>query len=115
MTFIIRQRGDATAPITCDFRCEEHGVFEATVPRHESDATPCPVCGSSSPWTPSPVTGKVKRFEVARGGWQKPEHPGWLDTRELGEGQSWHEFQEKRQKIRDQEREREISKLIAER
>lgn len=90
-------------------------MFEATVTRTESDAAPCPTCGASSPWTPSSVHGKVRCFEVTRGSWEKPEHKGWLDTRDLGEGQSWHEFQQKREKIRQDLRERENHQLLKER
>lgn len=115
MTFRIIQRGDSTAAILFDFRCPEHGVFEATVPRDDSDATPCPECGARSPWAPSPVRGKVKNISVAQGGWEKPEHKGWLDTRELGEGMEHDEWKAKRETIRDDLRRAEINQLIRER
>lgn len=45
MTFIIKTRG-AGGLIVADYRCPEHGVFEATVERTESgdapDEQPCP-------------------------------------------------------------------------
>ena len=112
MTFVVKIRGDASAPIVADFRCAECGVFEAVVPRAQSDNAECPTCGEIAPWTPSVVCGKVKRFEVSRGGWEKPENPGWLDTRDLGEGMDHGEWMEKRQAIRDRQREAEIKGLV---
>jgi hypothetical protein len=61
-------------------------------------------CGQSSAWTPQPITCRVKRFEVVRGGWEKPERKTFLDTRNLGEGQSMEEFKAERKKIWDEKR-----------
>ena len=55
--------------------------------------------------------GRVRRVEVTRGKWQKPEHPGWVDTRELGEGMPIEEFRAKRQKVRDQLRRDSLKEL----
>lgn len=117
MTFRIITRGDANAPIVCDFRCEKHGVFEATVPRKAADCAPCPArvsipadafypsggesaCGRLAAWTPSPVLRKVKIAEATRGKSDRPPGPGFLDTRELGEGMDHDEWQDKQDKQR---------------
>lgn len=112
MTLVIKTRG-AGGLILADFRCPEHGVFEATVPRNESDAAPCPTrvsipadgfypsggeraCGISSPWTPSPVHGRLKLGDVEKGSFEPPPSPGALDTRALADGMPLHEWKKKR-------------------
>lgn len=91
--------------IVADYTCEPCALtFEGTVESPAPDWVTCPVCEGNAAWTPTTLHGRVKRVEVVRGGWAKPEHPGWLDTRELGEGQPLEEFQAKRRAIRDVER-----------
>lgn len=117
MTFIRKFSGDRTAPIVCVYTCPEHGEFDAVVERDENgeapDAIECPnamlygmpiVCAHLATWTPSPIVGRVRRVEVVRGKWERPEHKTYLDTRDLGEGQDPEEFQAKRDKIWDEER-----------
>lgn len=116
--------------ILCDFECPKHGVFEA-VADADAESHPCPqptgvtipitadyerdstveLCGLSSPWSPTPVMGRVKRWEVVRGGWEKPERKTFLDTRDLGEGQDPDEFRAKRSVIWEEQRHREIKEL----
>lgn len=131
MTFIIKVRGDLTRPLLAEYTCPEHGVFSCTVVREENgdapDVVACPVptpregdcceahcdeCGERSTWTASAVRVGVKRFEVVRGGWEKPERPTYLDTRELGEGQSEEEFRAKRAKVWEEQRHREIKEML---
>lgn len=57
---------------------------------------PCPL---DATWTPSPIACRVRRFEVARGKYEKPERKTYLDTRNLGEGQDIEEFRAERRKI----------------
>jgi hypothetical protein len=133
MTFIIRIRGDNTKPIVAVYTCPVHGEFDALVQREANgdapDETKCMrwldqeeteasghawsgysqlYCGKYAAWTPSPIAGRVKRFEVVRGKYEKPERKTWLDTRKLGEGQDIEEFRDERKKIRDEQRWREI-------
>lgn len=56
-------------------------------------------CGLDATWTPSPVLGRVRRVEVTRGKWEKPERKTFLDTRKLGEGQDVDEFRAERRKM----------------
>jgi hypothetical protein len=114
--------------VTADYLCPTHGHFEASVETPTPDDHPCPVeidcdhrgdghaciCGTSSPWSPTQFNGKVKRVEVVRGGWQKPERKTWLDTRELGEGQDPEEFRAKRREIRDEERKKAVMEMLRE-
>jgi len=88
--------------------CDE--TFEQMVDAPAPDAVQCE-CGASATWSPWPVMGRVKQNTVTRGGWQKPEHPGWVDTRELGEGQPIEEYREKRRKIREEIRWKENKNL----
>lgn len=83
--------------ILADFRCEEHGVFEA-IADSGADATSCPECGASSPWSPSPVRGRVKLGEVSQGKFEPPPSPGALDTRALADGMPYTEWKAKREK-----------------
>lgn len=98
--------------VTADYLCPEHEHFEASVETPTPDAHPCPECGASSPWSPTKLNGKVRRVEVVRGGWQKPERKTWLDTRELGEGQDIQEFREKRRAIREEERQKAVREML---
>lgn len=56
-------------------------------------------CSREATWTPSPVGCRVRRVEVTRGKYEKPERKTYLDTRKLGEGQPIEEFQAERRKI----------------
>lgn len=112
MTFRITLRGDAGGRILCDFRCEQCGVFEASVPRDANDFADCPDCGSSSPWSPSPIHGKVKMAEATTGKSERPPGEGFLDTRELGEGMDHEEWADKRQAFRDKRRKQELKELM---
>jgi hypothetical protein len=124
MTFVVKHRGDSTKPIVATYMCPEHGEFDAEVERDENgeapDAIECgeeiavgmtthplsgePVieyrqCMRRATWTPSPIACRVRRVEVTRGKWEKPERKTYLDTRKLGEGQSAEEFQAERRKM----------------
>lgn len=89
--------------ILADYHCPAcDESFEETVEAPAPDDVPCPDCRTASPWVPTAVMGRVRKQEVVRGNWQKPEHPGWVDTRELGEGQPIEEYRAKRRKIREE-------------
>lgn len=89
--------------IRADYFCEHcDSDQEHAVPSPLPDFIECEFCGEQARWSPSPVMGRVRKSEVARGKWQKPEHPGWVDTRELGEGQPIEEYRAKRRKIREE-------------
>lgn len=133
MTFLRKHSGDSTRPIIAVYTCPEHGEFDAEVARDENgeapDVIPCEfglgatirqgqsesgwvahiaLCSEPATWTPSPTVGcRVRRVEVSRGKYEKPERKTYLDTRELGEGQSVEEFQAKRRKIWREKREAE--------
>lgn len=116
MPWILRLRGDATAPILAEYECPVHGRFEITVPRPAPDAAPCPAapdegcamcgaldgercdpwcprrlvtCGLSSPWRfPLPRVG-VKHGEVVTGKvMDYPPSNVCLDTRALADDPS---------------------------
>lgn len=69
-------------------------------------------CGRPSPYVISAPRVAVRRVEVERGGWQKPERKTWLDTRNLGEGQDVDDFRADRERIRDDERRRSLKELL---
>lgn len=95
--------------ITADYTCDVCAiVFEATVPSPAPDGVECPGCGTLAHWTPSPIACRVPRFEVSRGKWEKPERPTYLDTRELGEGQSMDEFRAKRKAVWEEKRKADV-------
>jgi hypothetical protein len=115
--------------ILADFTCPEHGRFEALAPS-DADSHPCPallppwedhgpagdledggVCQATSPWSPSPVHGRVRTAEVQRGGVDKPASPFYLDTRKLGEGQPYEEFRAERDKLYAERRHKESKEL----
>lgn len=111
MTWVYKQRGVPTVASEAEFRCPTHGVFVAS----NADAQLCPVegCGEMSPWTiTSAPLGRMKKIEAVRGGWEKPARPTYLDTRELGEGMPKDEWLEKRRKIRDEQRWKEVKEML---
>lgn len=116
MTFISKTRGDSTRPLLAEYTCPEHGVFECVVQREENGEAPdvvqCDQCEGPATWTPSAIIGRVRRVEVVRGKYEKPERKTWLDTRNLGEGQDLDDFREDRRKIRDEQREREVREIL---
>ena len=96
--------------ILADWECPVHGLFEF-VSAPDADAVPCPACGASSPWRPAPLHGRVKRVEVVRGKWQKPERPTYYNTQALGEGQDLHEWREDRAKVWDEKRKADVMRM----
>jgi hypothetical protein len=132
MTFVIKMRG-SRMPLIADYECPVHGRFEATVDRDENGDPPATVrcnaktgtvfkgelfsqpgelfdevCTELAEHRMSAAKLKFRSFDVIRGGWEKPQNPGWLDTRELGEGQTMDEFHEKRAAIREEQRKRDV-------
>jgi hypothetical protein len=111
-------RGNSPDIIECyEEFCPDCGRVSSDHPSKIGDACPeCPsafaVCRLPATWTPSPtVACRVKRFEVVRGKWEKPERPTYLDTRKLGEGQSWDEFRKERAKVWEEKRQDDILKF----
>ena len=100
--------------IANEYDCPEHGRFCETVERSAApDAIACPICGASSPWCISAPFGRVKRGEVVRGKSDERPSKNWLDTRDLGEGQSHEEYEATRKKIRDDRRRKELKELMS--
>lgn len=70
-------------------------------------------CALDSTWTPSSaVSCRVRRVEVTRGKWEKPERHTFLDTRKLGEGQDPEEFQAERKRMWTEERRKKVKDLL---
>lgn len=118
--------------IVAVYTCPEHGEFDADVERDANGEAPDVItCGAErgvwadafapsgemhycecpATWTPSPVGCRVRRVEVTRGKYEKPERPTYLDTRKLGEGQDPEEFAAERQKIWRRKREAEVMEI----
>lgn len=121
MTWIIKHRGDATAPILADFECPLHGTFEAVAPSN-ADFAPCPSeivavvdgeprgdlemvpCNEPSPWRPSPVCGRVKLVSAVQGKSEKPPRPTYTDTEQLQHRGAWTEWKAGRDKVWEEHR-----------
>lgn len=101
--------------ILSDFICPIHGRFEALADR-DADSAPCPAdmpiavdghitrfsspCEFPSPWTPSPVAGRVELVSaVSRGKWEPPPSKLATNTRPLMEGQKYSEWRKERKKV----------------
>lgn len=93
-----------------DYRCHEHGVFEALTDGH-CDEAPCTVCGALSPWTPSAVSGKVQTATVSTGRSDPRPHPGIMDTRAIADGMPVKEWKRERSKYWRDRRHREGKEL----
>ena len=122
MTWILRSRGDPTAPIAAEYECPVHGRFTLTVKRPAPDKMPCPVtveiehhcedppcmdcgftqwqCLEMAPWRfPTPL-GKVKAGEVSQGKvMEYPPDRVCLDTRPLAEGMPYAEWKAKQDNV----------------
>ena len=98
MTFRVRIRAGGGL-VLADYLCPKHGRFEALQARSETDSAPCPTCGASSPWAPTPVAGRVKRGEVVQGKFEPPPNELALDTRALADGMPLSEWRAKRKRI----------------
>lgn len=116
MTFAIKFRGDTTRPVVAEYECPACGRFTAIVERDHAGDPPeivsCATCAGEAEYRISAVAGRVRRFEVVRGGWQKPERKTYLDTRNLGEGQPIEEFRAERKKVWEEKRQRETMDLL---
>ncbi|HEY1554853.1 MAG TPA: hypothetical protein VGF94_08470 [Kofleriaceae bacterium] len=135
MSFRVIVRGCAPRIAIEDYECPVHGRFEAQVDRDESGDAPstipcpadddcydcggqpsapgrakmgCDTCGLPSEWRISAPLAKVRAVEALRGKSEKPERATWLDTTNLGEGQSLQEFQDDRAHIREEARKRDV-------
>jgi hypothetical protein len=126
MTFVRKFNGKTeqpnNEPIVAVYTCPEHGAFDCEVRRNEIGEAPDVItcdeleedgcrCELEATWTPSAVSCRVRRVEVVRGKWEKPERNTYLDTRKLGEGQDPAEFQAERKKMWREKRMRELKDL----
>jgi hypothetical protein len=107
VTYTVRYRGDSGAPIVAEYSCPECGEFEATVPRPAPDESDCPTCGATSTWCMSAPIGRVKRGSASQGKYEPPPR-GYMDTRNLGEGQSLEDWRADRRRARVEERKAQI-------
>jgi hypothetical protein len=124
VTYVVKTRLNAT--VVALYTCPEHGVFECEVLREpngdapeqiacdiEPDTDEPSLCPLPATWTPSATIGcRVRRVEVVRGKYEKPERKTYLDTRKLGEGQDVEEFQSERQKMWTEQRRRRVRELL---
>lgn len=134
--------GTITAVYTCPDHGEFDATIDREANGDAPDFAPCPVdeecygcggqpnapgapdckvcngaahapCNLESTWTPSAAIGcRVRRVEVVRGGWEKPERKTYLDTRKLGEGQDVGEFQAERKKVWAEQRRKRVKELL---
>lgn len=131
MTYIVRTRG-AGGFLVAEYRCPEHGVFEATVQRDDAgnapDEQPCPhvvdhdgeggvdECLEPSPWTISAPKSRVLSVvptAASRGGDMKDRPRGMLDTRPLAEGMKLSEWKKlQREETRRRRHEQLIEKGV---
>ncbi len=121
--------------ILADFTCPYHGRFEALADR-DAESMPCPmptivhrhandgspvICGEPncfpvpcpevSPWSPSPVHGRVRIGEVERGANEQPASPMYLSTQDLGNGMPYSEWRAKRDRMYEERRHKESKDL----
>lgn len=131
MPFVIKHtRSDR--PMVAEYLCPVHGRFAVEVARDENGdppaEMPCPKPAENawSPpgaapgcayWSPhaisAPRSCRVRKVEVARGSYQKPELPTWTDTTNLGEGQDLEDWQADRDKVWEAERHKEIKEMLS--
>lgn len=109
MPWLLKLRGDSTAPILAEYECPVHGRFEVTAPRPAPDVMPCDfeiescgndLCSIASPWRfPLPRVA-VKAGEVSKGKvMDYPPESVCLDTRALADGMPYQEWKSKQDNI----------------
>lgn len=131
MTFTIKHKR-ADRPMVAEYHCPTHGRFAVEVARDANGdppaEQPCRVevehydgvtrslvayCGLASPHVISAPRGtRVRKVEVVRGSYQKPELPTWTDTTNLGEGQDLDDWVADRDKVWEAERQKEIKEML---
>jgi hypothetical protein len=120
MSFTIKLRTTKSTMIA-EYECLEPqhadcGRFAAEVERDENGDPPelvsCDICSGAAEHRISAIVGRVRRVEVTRGKWEKPERKTYLDTRKLGEGQDVEEFQAERKKIWNERRHKRVKDLM---
>lgn len=134
-------RGSPDRPMVAEYLCPVHGRFTLEVARDANGDPPaemaCPsavlrppalvtladprdaehfgvraTCRLPSPFAISATRGaRVRKVEVVRGGYQKPEVPTWTNTENLGEGQAFEDWQDDRDKVWERAREDEVKEL----
>lgn len=129
MTYTVKLRGDSSRPLVAEYLCPVHGVFSCEVIKEPNgdapDAVACPIrisqefeeldepeCGQPSIWTPSRLACRVKKWEVVRGKYAKPERKTYMDTRDLGEGQDLDEWKAKRAAIWEEKRQADVKEML---
>lgn len=122
MSFVIKRTGASSQPVEAEYTCPEHGTFSCDVIRDHNGDTPdavgCPIivggfieCDQRSTWTPSRIDTRVRKVEVVRGKWEKPERPTYYNTQALGEGQDIDEWRADRAAKWDEQRKREVYEM----
>lgn len=134
MTFIIKVRGDSTAPIAVEYECPIHGVFSVTIPRPAPETLPCPegledsnfsseydldaddivICNYPSPYRfPTPGAVRVKPGEVVTGKvMEYPPESVCMDTRPLADGMPYDQWKAGRAKVHRDESLRRVRKAF---
>lgn len=137
MSFTIKIRTSPGAPMTAEYRCPVHGLFEATVQRDAAGDPPatqrCPapcrvsglshggtgpdhghdtLCRLSSPWCIS-APGVHTQFVISayQGKPDPKPRPETMDTRLIAEGRK-NQFRKERQAVRDADRHRRVKELL---
>lgn len=136
--FVIKIRGSAPRIAIADYECPVHGRFEAQLERDANGDPPerigCTrvikvgqwssdrtsgseadaLCPEEAEYRISAPLARVRQVEAVKGGWAKPERSTWLDTRDLGEGQSLGDWRERRAQIREEERKKDVMRFVRE-
>lgn len=120
--YVLKVRGGGGLTLR-EYRCPEHGVFEALVPRDAGDEQPCPatgkmdepgfgywLCQAPSPrcFTSAPAVHTQFVVSVVRGKDDPKPHPNAMDLRPLAEGQKMHEWRAERAQHWERDRQRRV-------
>lgn len=130
MNWTTKRRGDTGRPMLAEYECPVHGRFARQVSRDAGGdpepEVPCREtegedigggfvrvnrCGRTSPHVISAPLVRVRRVEVARGGYQRAERPTWTDTTNLGEGQDLDDWKADRAKVWEADRQQQNKEL----
>lgn len=140
MSFVIKVRSSG-GPMVAEYLCPLHGRFEVVVQRDANGDPPathaCPAIDSmlgasvdythaqapagpteapcpidDAEWVISAPLGKVALASATQGKVERPENPLFYDTRALGEGMPLNEWKAQRDKLRKEQRRKQIREML---
>lgn len=109
--YVTRIRGGG-GYVSREFDCADHGIFDTLVQRGIDEPQPCPICGAPAEVTISAPPVHTKFVVTATTGRNEAKpHYAAMDTRSLGEGQSFDDWKAGRRRMWAEHRRKQLKDL----